>query len=72
MSIVAVEQEEVRPAAWAAATFVVLLLLSVLWPAPVLWLNGATANAPLSINEESFLGREAPSWDVVFWGIVGL
>lgn len=57
---------------WAGFVFVVLLVLSILWPAPVLWMNDATVHQPLSIDDQSFLGREAPSWDVVYWGLVGL
>lgn len=49
-----------------------LILLSVLWPAPVLWLNELTVQAPLEIDEEAFLGREAVQWDVVFWWIAGI
>lgn len=61
-----------RAIRWSSAGFVLLLTLSVLWPAPVLWINGAFFQAPLSVHEDSFLGREAPSWDVVFWGIAAL
>jgi membrane-associated phospholipid phosphatase len=56
----------------SAVGMVVLLLLSVAWPMPVIWLNDRTIDAPLAINESSFLGREAPSWDLVFWAIAGL
>lgn len=52
--------------------FVCLLTLSLIWPAPVVWLNQATFNLSISIDERSFLGREAPAWDVVFWGIAGV
>jgi undecaprenyl-diphosphatase len=69
MSTAGAERQQGR---WAAYCFVALLALSVLWPAPVLWLNDATVNRPLSIDDQSFLGREAPSWDVVFWGVTGL
>jgi membrane-associated phospholipid phosphatase len=55
-----------------SAGFVALLLLGLVWPSPVLWLNGRTFEASLSIGPSSFLGREAPSWDLVFWGIAGL
>jgi membrane-associated phospholipid phosphatase len=57
---------------WSSAGFIALLLLSVAWPAPVVWLNDATLDLPLSITTRSFLGREAPSWDVVYWAIAGL
>src|SRR5438128_8166300 len=56
----------------ASTTFVILLLLSVLWPSPIVGVNRLCCNAPLGIDELSFLGREAPSWDVVFWCICGL
>lgn len=52
--------------------FVCLLTLALVWPAPVVWLNQATFNLSISIDERSFLGREAPAWDVVFWGIAGV
>lgn len=56
----------------AAAAFVALLILSVFWPSPVVSINELCCNAPLPIDDLSFLGREAPSWDVVFWCIAGL
>ena len=56
----------------AAAGFVALLLLSVFWPAPVVTINARWLHAPLPIDDLSFLGREAPSWDVIFWCIAGL
>jgi membrane-associated phospholipid phosphatase len=56
----------------AAGGFLVLLTLSVFWPAPVVSVNRLCCNAPLPIDDLSFLGREAPSWDVVFWCIGGL
>lgn len=56
----------------AAAGFVALLALSVFWPAPVLTINDLCCRAALPIDATSFLGREAPSWDVVFWCIAGL
>ena len=52
--------------------FICLPFLAVLWPAPVVWVNDATIDAPLAVDERSFLGREAPAWDVVFWGIAGI
>jgi undecaprenyl-diphosphatase len=56
----------------AAAAFVALLILSVLWPAPVISINDLCCHAPLPVDNLSFLGREAPSWDVVFWFLAGL
>src|ERR1700741_4730590 len=56
-------------ASWA---FVALLILSVFWPSPVVSVNAVCCHAPLSVDDLSFLGREAPSWDVVFWCIAGL
>lgn len=56
----------------AAAGFILLLALSVVWPQPVIDLNRACCHAPLGIDDLSFLGREAPAWDVVFWCIAGL
>ncbi|HEX9162412.1 MAG TPA: phosphatase PAP2 family protein [Thermoanaerobaculia bacterium] len=57
---------------YAAAAFVVLLLLSIVWPAPVVSINRLWLHEPIPIDELSFLGRESPSWDVVFWFIAGL
>jgi undecaprenyl-diphosphatase len=51
--------------------FVVLLATAVIWPRPVLWINAMTFRAELSISTVSFLGREAPSWDVAYWAVVG-
>ena len=56
----------------ASVAFVFLLALSVIWPAPVVDVNRVCCNASLGVDELSFLGREAPSWDVVFWCITGL
>lgn len=56
----------------SSMAFLALLVLALIWPAPVLWLNDATFEAPMEIDERSFLGREAPQWDVVFWGIAGI
>src|SRR6266853_1384517 len=56
----------------ASAGFIALLFLSVLWPSPVVDINRLCCNAPLGADELSFLGREAPAWDVVFWCISGL
>lgn len=56
----------------AAAAFVTLLLLSIVWPSPVVSTNALWIGHDLAIDELSFLGREAPSWDVVFWCLAGL
>jgi hypothetical protein len=56
----------------ASAAFVALLILSVFWPSPVVAVNQLCCHAALGIDELSFLGREAPAWDVVFWFITGL
>lgn len=56
-------------ASWA---FAALLILSVFWPSPVTAINDVCCHAPLSVDDLSFLGREAPAWDVVFWCIAGL
>jgi len=56
----------------AAAAFIALLLLSLFWPAPVVSINRLCCGAQLPVDELSFLGREAPSWDVLFWCIAGL
>jgi undecaprenyl-diphosphatase len=52
--------------------FVTLLLLSVFWPSPVVSINRLWINEDIDVDELSFLGREAPSWDVVFWFFAGL
>ena len=56
----------------AAAAFVALLILALFWPAPVLDVNQLCCHAALPVDDLSFLGREAPSWDIVFWGIAGI
>ena len=56
----------------AAAAFVALLLLSVVWPEPVIDVNRLCCHAALAVDDLSFLGREAPRWDVVFWCLAGL
>src|SRR5438270_12384760 len=56
----------------AAAAFVVLLALSVFWPAPAIEVNQFCCHAHLTVDDLSFLGREAPAWDVAFWCIAGL
>ncbi|HVR37504.1 MAG TPA: phosphatase PAP2 family protein [Thermoanaerobaculia bacterium] len=61
-----------RKRRYASAAFVALLVLSVFWPSPIVSWNRLTQNRELAIDELSFLGREAPSWDVVFWCLAGL
>jgi hypothetical protein len=56
----------------AAFAFVALLLLSVVWPSPVVSVNRLCCDAPLPVDELSFLGREAPAWDAIFWCLAGL
>src|SRR5215203_2675471 len=57
---------------YAAAAFLTLLLLSVFWPSPIVCANRLWIEEDLEVDELSFLGREAPSWDVVFWCMAGL
>ncbi|HEX8617558.1 MAG TPA: phosphatase PAP2 family protein [Thermoanaerobaculia bacterium] len=57
---------------YAAAAFCTLLILSVFWPSPVVSMNQLWVNESIDVDELSFLGREAPSWDVVFWCVAGL
>lgn len=57
---------------YASAAFVTLLILSVFWPSPVVSANRLWFGADLDIDEMSFLGRESPSWDVVFWSVAGI
>jgi len=57
---------------YATLGFVVLLILSVLWPSPIVSTNQLWTKEPIAIDDLSFLGREAPSWDVVFWCLAGL
>jgi len=63
-----------RPAAvrGLGGGFIVLLILAVLWPEPIVSVNDTYFQQPLAVGERSFLGREAPSWDAVFLGLVGL
>jgi hypothetical protein len=56
----------------AAAAFVALLILALFWPAPAIDVNQLCCHAALPVDDLSFLGREAPSWDVVFWCIAGI
>lgn len=57
---------------YAAASFITLLVLSVFWPSPIVSINRLWIGERLAVDELSFLGRQAPSWDVVFWCIAGL
>ena len=57
---------------YASAAFVTLLILSVFWPSPIVSSNRLWFGQDLTIDELSFLGREAPAWDVVFWCMAGL
>jgi membrane-associated phospholipid phosphatase len=57
---------------YAAAAFITLLILSVFWPSPVVSINQLWLNHDLPVDHLSFLGREAPSWDVVFWCVAGV
>jgi membrane-associated phospholipid phosphatase len=56
----------------AAFAFIALLMLSVFWPSPVVMTNRLCCNAQLPVDDLSFLGREAPAWDAIFWCIAGL
>src|ERR1051326_344887 len=56
----------------ASVFFVALLALALFWPAPVLTVNDVCCHARLPIDDLSFLGREAPSWDVVYWCVAGI
>lgn len=56
----------------ASAAFAALLVLSVFWPSPVVSINQLCCSARLDVDDLSFLGREAPSWDVAFWCLTGL
>jgi membrane-associated phospholipid phosphatase len=57
---------------YASAAFITLLILSVFWPSPIVSINRLWSAEPIAVDELSFLGREAPSWDVVFWCAAGL
>lgn len=57
---------------YAAAAFVTLLLLSVSWPSPAVSMNQLWIHEDLDVDHLSFLGREAPEWDVVFWFFAGV
>ncbi len=61
-----------RKRRYAVAAFLTLLILSVFWPSPIVSVNRLWADEDLDVDELSFLGREAPSWDVVFWCAAGL
>lgn len=75
MSIEEIErarQTDHRGLTISSIAFIGLLALALSWPAPVLWLNEKTFDLPLSIDDRSFLGREAVEWDVVFWAVAGV
>jgi membrane-associated phospholipid phosphatase len=57
---------------YASAAFITLLILSVFWPSPVVSMNRLWLGERIDVDELSFLGREAPAWDVVFWCLAGL
>lgn len=57
---------------YASAAFVTLLILSVFWPSPIVSANRLWLHTSLDVDDLSFLGREAPAWDVVFWFFAGL
>jgi membrane-associated phospholipid phosphatase len=57
---------------YASAAFVTLLILSVFWPSPVVSANRLWFGERIAVDDLSFLGREAPSWDVVFWFFAGI
>jgi hypothetical protein len=57
---------------YASAAFLTLLILSVFWPSPVVSSNRLWLGTSLDVDELSFLGREAPQWDVVFWFFAGV
>src|SRR6187549_1010462 len=57
---------------YASAAFVALLILSVFWPSPIVSVNRLWLEREVAVDELSFLGREAPSWDVVFWCAAGV
>jgi len=57
---------------WAAAAFVALLALSVVWPSPAVSVNRLCCNASIGADELSSLGREAAPWDVAFWCLAGI
>ena len=57
---------------YASAAFLTLLILSVFWPSPIVSINRLWLGERIGVDELSFLGRESPSWDVVFWCVAGL
>jgi len=61
-----------RKRRYASAAFITLLILSVFWPSPIVSINRLWINESIDVDDLSFLGREAPSWDVVFWFFAGL
>lgn len=57
---------------YASAAFITLLILSVFWPSPIVSSNRLWLETAIDVDELSFLGREAPQWDVVFWFFAGV
>lgn len=57
---------------YAAAAFITLLILSVFWPSPIVSINRLWIDEAIAVDDLSFLGREAPSWDIVFLCLAGL
>jgi len=57
---------------WTIAAFYALLGLALVWPLPIVAINERWLDLPLSVDRDSFLGREAPAWDAVFWSVTGL
>ena len=72
MSIAAERLSLERKRRYAAAALMALLLLSVFWPSPIVTANRLWFGERLTIDDLSFLGREAPAWDAVFWCIAGV
>jgi len=61
-----------RKRRYAAAAFITLLILSIFWPSPIVSINRLWIDESIAVDDLSFLGREAPSWDVIFWCLAGL
>lgn len=57
---------------WWAWSFAALIVLALVWPLPVAIAAHATVGALTDLHADSFLGHEAPRWDVAFWAIAGL
>jgi len=56
----------------AGLGFIALLILALYWPAPLLWMNAVSLNAPMTLTESDFLGRGDSPWDVAFWAVAGV